>query len=40
MAVPSSLDIVRVSLDDLWKLDKAQCNQMLQAYNGTAATSA
>ncbi|KAJ1273787.1 hypothetical protein BS78_05G011300 [Paspalum vaginatum] len=40
-AVPmTSLDIVRVSLDDLWKLDKAQCNQMLQSYNGTAGTSA
>jgi ABC-type Na+ efflux pump permease subunit len=37
MAVP--FGIVRASLQDLWKLDKAQCNLMLQSYNGTAAAA-
>ncbi|KAJ1273786.1 hypothetical protein BS78_05G011200 [Paspalum vaginatum] len=36
-AVLPSLGIVRVSLEDLWKLSKSQCNHMLQLHHGTAA---
>lgn len=37
MAVP--FDMVRFSLHDLWKLDKAQCSQIVQSYNGTAVSA-